>query len=165
MLCFSVGGVSLKTLFIYCSDDETVNSLCNESAFKTDKTKALPLSRGSGSSFKRYFGVNRVRKYTYGGDYGVDLNDYEKIIIACDEYLGEIPPELSAFISKNDLRYKNIDCIVFGNGRTAKKATDTLKVRVSLSGGTVRNCINISPQEIKREEEDVLFSVRHRLAV
>ncbi len=156
----------MKTLFIYCSDDEAVNSLCNESAFKKEKTKALPLYRdNSESTFKRYFGVNRARRYTCSGDYGVDINEFDKIIIACDEYLGSIPPEVTAFISKNDMRYKHIDCIVFGIGRNAKKATDTLKNRVSLSGGTVRSCVSISPREIKREEEDVLFSVRHRLAV
>ncbi len=156
----------MKTLFVYCSDDEAVNSLCNESALKLNKTKALPLFKeSSGSSFKRYFGVNRVRKYTCSGDYGVNLNDFDKIIIACDEYFGEIPPEVTAFISKNDMRYKTIDCIVFSNGRNAKKASDSIKNRVSLSGGTVRNCVSISSKEIKREEEDVLFSVRHRLAV
>ncbi len=156
----------MKTLFVYCSEDEAVNSLCNESALKLKNTKALPLYRGAQeSSFKRYFGVNRVRKYTCSGDYGIDLNEFDKIIIACDEYLGVIPPEITAFVSKNDMRYKLIDCILFSNGRNLKKATDSLKNRVSLSGGTIRNCVSISPKEIKRAEEDVLFSVRHRLAV
>jgi hypothetical protein len=40
-----------------------------------------------------------------------------------------------------------------------------LRNRISLSGGTVRNIISISVKELKREEEDVLFSVRHRMAV
>jgi hypothetical protein len=79
--------------------------------------------------------------------------------------MGEIPPEISAFITKNNLRYKTIDCIVFGDGRSAERAKDSLRVRVSLSGGTVRNVVSISRRELKYEEEDVLFSVRHRLAV
>ena len=156
----------MNTLFVYCSDDEVISCLCNESAVKLNETKALSLNReNSLSPFKKHFGVNRIRRYTYKGDYGINLDEYDKLIIACDEYMGEIPPEISAFISKADLRYKNIDCIVFGGGRGVKKAEDALKVRVSLSGGTVRNCISISPREIKREEEDVFFSVRHRLAV
>ena len=79
--------------------------------------------------------------------------------------MGEIPPEVCAFIAKNELRYKTIDCIVFGDGRNVNKAKDMLRNRVSLSGGTVRNIISISIKELKREEEDVLFSVRHRMAV
>ncbi len=156
----------MKTLFVYCSEDEFINSLCNESALKKKDTKSLSLCGiKEKSTFSRYFGINRVRRFSYVGDYGIDLNEFEKVILACDEYLGEIPPELSAFISRNDLRYKDIDCIVFGNGRNAKKATDTIKNRVSLSGGTVRNSVSVSVRELKNQAEDILFSVRHRLAV
>lgn len=156
----------MKTLFVYCTEDELINSLCNESALKKNETKSLSLCGvKEKSTFSRYFGVNRVRRFSCAGDYGIDLNDFDKVIFACDEYLGEIPPELSAFISKNDLRYKDIDCIVFGNGRNAKRATDAIKIRVSLSGGTVRNSINVSVRELKNQAEDILFSVRHRLAV
>ncbi len=156
----------MKTLFVYCTEDELINSLCNESALKKNETKSLSLCGvKEKSTFSRYFGVNRVRRFSCTGDYGIDLNDFDKVIFACDEYLGEIPPELSAFISKNDLRYKDIDCIVFGNGRNAKRATDAIKIRVSLSGGTVRNSINVSVRELKNQAEDILFSVRHRLAV
>lgn len=156
----------MKTLFVYCSEDESINSLCNESALKKSETKALSLCGvRDKSTFSRYFGINRVRRFSCVGDYGVDLNDFDKVILACDEFMGEIPPEISAFISKNDLRYKNIDCIVFGNGRSAKRAKDSLKNRVSLSGGTVRSCVTVSVKEVKSQEEDVLFSVRHRLVV
>lgn len=156
----------MKTLFVYCSDDELVNSLCNESALKICDAKSLCLSGEKvRSSFSRYFGINRVRRFSSVGSYGVDVSAFDKVIIACDEYMGEIPPEISAFITKNDLRYKTIDCIVFAEGRNARKAKDSLKVRVSLSGGTVRNCVSLSVKEAKKEAEDILFSVRHRMAV
>ena len=156
----------MKTLFVKCSDDELINSLCNESALKTGEAKSLCLcGEKERSSFSRYFGINRVRRYSSVGSYGVDVSSFEKVIIACDEYMGEIPPEVSAFITKSDMRYKAIDCIVFADGRNARKAKDSLKVRVSLSGGTVRNCVSISKAEAKKEAEDILFSVRHRLAV
>ncbi|MBQ8183344.1 MAG: hypothetical protein IJ025_05535 [Clostridia bacterium] len=156
----------MKTLFVYCSDDDTINALCNESALKKRDTKALSLSRSNGKNvFSRCFCVARQGKsFCYSG-YDVDVASYEKIIFACDEYLGEIPAEITAFIAKNDLRYKNIDCIVFGNGRSANRAMDSLRVKISLSGGTARNTFCISTREIKREDEDILFSVRHRLAV
>lgn len=156
----------MKTLFVYCSDDDTINALCNESALRKIDTIALELSSTTGkSSFSRYFGINRTRRFSSMGGYDVDVESFDKIIFACDEYMGEIPPEISAFISKHELRYKEIDCIVFGDGKNARKAKDNLRVRVSLSGGTVRNTVSVSAKELKREEEDVLFSVRHRLAV
>ena len=156
----------MKTLFVYCSDDDTINSLCSESAMKKRDTVAFELSNSTKkSSFSRYFGVNRARKFSSIGGYDIDINEFDKIIFACDEYMGEIPPEMSAFITKHELRYKEIDCIVFGDGKTARRAKDGLRVRISLSGGTVRNIVNISVKELKRDAEDVLFSVRHRLAV
>ena len=159
-------GVYLKTLFVYCSDDDTINALCNESALRKLDTVALELSNCTRkSTFKRYFGIDRTRRGYYYAGYDVEIEKFDKIIFACDEYMGEIPPEISAFIRKHELRYKEIDCIVFGDGKNARKAKDNLRVRVSLSGGTVRNTISVSAKELKREEEDVFFSVRHRLAV
>lgn len=156
----------MKTLFVYCSGDDAVSSLCRESVEKNRDTESLELAPElKRSAFSRYFGINRVRKYSSLTDYGVDIDDYDKIIFACDEYMGEIPPEMCAFITKNDLRYKTIDCIVFGDGKNVQKAKNMLRVRVSLSGGTVRNIVSISMRELKREEEDVLFSIRHRMAV
>ena len=156
----------MKTLFVYCSDDDTINALCNESALRKRDTKALSLScSGSKSHISRYLNFNRSRKsYCYSG-YDIDIKGFDKIIFACDEILGDIPSEISAFIEKNDLRYKNIDCIVFGDGRGVNRALDSLKVRISLSGGTARSAVGVSAREIKREDEDILFSVRHRLAV
>lgn len=156
----------METLFVYCSSDDIINALCKESARKKRSTRALELTGDFDKSpLSRYFGVNRAKRS--GGAFcpDVDVSQYDKIIIACDEYMGEVPPELCAFITGNNLRYKVIDCIIFGDGRLSKKATDSLKVRVSLSGGTVRNAINVSAKEIKRDSEDVLFSVRHRMAV
>ena len=95
----------------------------------------------------------------------MDFNDFDRIIIACDEFAGEVSPEITDFIKSNNFRYKNVDCIVFGDGRGARRAKDILKVKISLSGGTVRNCVSVSSKELKKEEEDILFSVRHRLAV
>ena len=156
----------MNTLFVYCSDDDTVNSLCNESVMKKRNTEALKLSSNEKcSTFSRYFGINRPRRYSSLNKYNVDIDSFDKIIFACDGYIGVIPPEISAFISKTNLRYKTIDCIVFGDGRNVERAKDDLRVSVSLSGGTVRNIVSVSRRELKHEEEDVFFSVRHRLAV
>lgn len=155
----------MKTLFVYCSDDDTINALCNESALRKRDTKALFLGRGSKNYFSRYLDIARNRKaFCYSG-YDVDITEYDKIVFACDEVLGGIPSEISAFIEKNDLRYKHVDCIVFGDGRGLTKALDSIRVCISLSGGTARSVVGVSAKEIKREDEDILFSVRHRLVV
>lgn len=158
-------GVVLETLFVYCSDDDAVNALCNESALKKRDTRAVELMSSRGKTvLSRYLGVT-VKRRSYIKTHGIDMNEYNRVIFACDECFGEIPAEIKDFILKTDLRYKDIDCIVFGDGRNARKAKDALKVSVSLSGGTIRNAVSVSVKEIKREEEDVLFSLRHRLAV
>ena len=156
----------MKTLFVYCSDDETVNSLCRESAFKRRDAYAVQLTSFSSKSLvSRYLNALRNKKGMSTKDYGVSIEDFDRIIIACDELVGEISPEVSMFIQSNDFRYKLVDCIVFGEGRCVKKAKDSLRMKLSLSGGTVRNCVNVSSKELKREDEDLLFSVRHRMAV
>lgn len=156
----------MKTLFVYCSDDEAINSLCRESAFKRPDAHAVQLTSFSGKSLiSRYLNVSHNKKEMRCKDYGLSINDFDRIIIACDEFVGEISPEVSLFIKSYDFRYKLVDCIVFGEGRCAKKAKDILKMQLSLSGGTVRNCVNVSSKELKREEEDLLFSVRHRMAI
>ena len=163
---FYSGGDGLKTLFVYCSEDDTINSLCRESAFKKSEAESLQLSSCSGKTlFSRYLDAVRSRSSVITKDYAVDFNDYDRIIIACDEFAGEVSPEMSVFIKSNDFRYKNVDCIVFGDGRGALRAKDGLKVRISLSGGTVRNCVSVSTKKLKKEEEDLLFSIRHRLAI
>ena len=154
----------MSTLFVYSSNDEAINSLCRESAFKKSKTQTLQLTPYSHkSALSRFLGINR--HHSRFSVYDVDFELFDRIIIACDELAGFISPEVEEFISTNNFRYKNVDCIVFGEGRFVKKAQDSLKVKLSLSGGTVRNCVTVSAKEIKREEEDLLFSVRHRLAV
>jgi hypothetical protein len=98
-------------------------------------------------------------------DCSVQAASFDRIIIACDEFLGEIPPAVTSFISNNNFRYKIVDCIVFGEGRSINRAKDSLKMKVALSGGTVRNCVCLSSRKIKAEGEDLFFSVRHRIAV
>lgn len=159
------GGVALKTLFVYCSADDILNALCKESVRNKADTYAIELDGDFDKSpFSRYFGINRAKRSC--GEYrNIDVEQFDKIILACDEYMGEVPPEMCAFINDNNLRYKVIDCLVLGDGRGCRKAIDALRVRVSLSGGTVRNAIGISAKELKKESEDILFSVRHRMAV
>lgn len=154
----------MNTLFVYSFDNEAINSLCRVGSYSQNKTEALQLSSYSDKSvFSRFLWQNRRRSRF--SDYNVDFKSFDRIIIACDEFAGEISPEIADFISNNDFRYKCVDCVVFGVGRLVKRAEDSIKIRISLSGGTVRNCICVSTKELKKENEDLLFSLRHRLAV
>lgn len=156
----------MKTLFVYCSGDDAINALCRESAFKKHNTESLQLSCLSDKPlFTKCIQAVKGYEYTSYKSYDVDFAEFDRIIIACDEFAGAVSPEIASFIKANDFRYKNVDCIVFGNGRSVRRASDALKVSVSLSGGTVRNCLNVSVRELKRSDEDLLFSVRHRLVV
>ena len=94
-----------------------------------------------------------------------DLNDYETVILATDESFGNIAPAMKVFIRQNDLRFKNIICLVFGEGRSQEKASDALRTEVSLSGGTANCVISVSQRALKREAEDLLFYVRHCIHV
>lgn len=155
----------MKTLFVYCAGDEDIISLCRESAFKKKSAKAVQLVGCSSKLFLLHCFSNKNKVEQPFLNCHVQVAEFERIIIACDELVGEIPPAVTAFIGKNDFRYKTVDCIVFGQGRSVNRAKDSLKMKVALSGGTVRNSICLSSRKIKAEGEDLLFSVRHRIAV
>jgi hypothetical protein len=164
-VCAFGGVVFLRTLFVYCSGDEDINSLCRESAFKKKSAKAVQLASCSSKLFLLHCIANKGKNEADFFDCNVRVEEYDRIIIACDEFMGELPPAVTAFVSNNSFRYKAVDCIVFGEGRSINKASDSIKMKVALSGGTVRSCICLSSRKIKREGEDLLFSVRHRIAV
>lgn len=157
------GGVSLKTLLVHFSNDNEVKELCSKSASNDiDVLELRDLSR------KTFF-KNRLCSAKHSSiklrSYDVDLNDYETIILATDESFGNIAPAMKVFISENELRFKNVICLVFGEGRSVKKASDALRTAVSLSGGTAGCVISVSTRAFKKEAEDLLFYVRHRIRV
>lgn len=157
------GGVSLKTLLVHFSNDSEVKELCSRSASQDiDVLELRDLSRKS--FIQNRFGTKKTSSIRLKG-YDVDLNDYETVILATDESFGNIAPAMKVFIRQNDLRFKNIICLVFGEGRSQKKATDALRTEVSLSGGTANCVISVSQRALKREAEDLLFYVRHCIHV
>lgn len=159
-------GAVLKTLFVYCSADDTLNALCKESASKKDDTLGVKLGGVvKHSAFGRRFAVNKTPEFDIPNMCDADFENFDRVIFACDGYFGEIPPEVCAFITNCELRYKEIYCILFAAGRNIRRAEDSLRMAISLSGGTVKNIVSISAKQLKRDEEDVFFSVRHRLAV
>lgn len=155
----------MKKLLVHCSYDEEISLLCRKSGRDEGETDVLELREFS-SSTRMGSRINALKgKSGRSFRRSIELNEYETVIIACQEWMGAVPAVISSFIEGSDLRYKNVVCIVFGNGTFAKKAADYLRVRVSLSGGTVSNAITVPVKTLKTCDEDVLFHVRHKLAV
>ena len=155
----------LKKLLVHCSYDEEISSLCRKSGRVDSNADILELREFS-SSTRMGCKLNALkRKSGRATRRNVELDEYEAVIIACEEWMGAVPSPVSSFIENSNLRYKNVICIVFGNGAFAKKAEDYLRVKVSLSGGTVQNAITVPVKTLKTCDEDILFYVRHKLAV
>lgn len=153
----------MKTLLVHFSNDREVKTLCRKSeSYDIDVLELRDLSRKS--FFSDRFGTKSTSSIRLKG-YDVDLNNYDTVILATDESFGNIAPAMKVFIRQNDLRFKNIVCLVFGEGRSQKKAADALRTEVSLAGGTASCVISVSARALKREAEDVLFYVRHKLHV
>ena len=153
----------MKTLLVHFSNDNEVKDLCSRSkSHDIDVLELRDLSRKS--FFKTHFRTKSTTSIRVRG-YDIDLNDYDTVILATDETYGNIAPAMRVFISQNELRFKNVICLVFGEGRGVKKAGDALRTEVSLSGGTASCVISVSTKAFKREAEDLLFYVRHRLHV
>lgn len=150
----------MKTLFVYCSEDDTVNALCKESARKIENTVAIKLDVFAKKSWFSRLGVKKQPRVIPSANYDIDFDEFDKVILACDEFMGEIPLEIKAFITKHEMRYKDIACIVFGDGRNVRKAADALRVQVALSGGTVCSAVGVSAKDLKHADEDVLFGTR-----
>ncbi len=155
----------MKKLLVHCSYDDDIGYLCRRSGRNDIDTDVLELREFSASS-KIGCKINSLKnKRAKLGLRNISLDEYDMVIFACEEWMGVAPPVLNSFIENSDLRFKNVVCIVFGNGSFAKKAADGLRVKVALSGGTVKNAITVSAKALKTCDEDVLFYVRHKLAV
>ncbi len=153
----------MKTLLVHFSNDEEVKDLCSRS--KSSEIDVLELRDLSRKTFlKTHFG-----SYKYGSirlkSYDANLNDYDVIILATDETFGNIAPAMKTFIGENDLRFKDVICLVFGEGRTTRKAGDALRTAVSLSGGTASLVVSVSKRAFKKKDEDLLFYMRHKLYI
>lgn len=158
-----LGGALLKTLFVYYTNDDTVGELCRKSAsVKTDVCELRDLSCGSFAGRI----LNAVRGVcTDISGVAADAGDYESIVFAFDGRFGVTPSALNTFLRDNDLRYKKIYSLIFGDGKAAKHASDSFKSRVSLSGGTVSSTVHVPVRQFKDDEEDALYFVRHSLTV
>lgn len=153
----------MKTLFVYYTDDELLGELCRKSAsFKTDVCELHDISGGSGIG--RIFGAVRGSYADISGA-AVSAEDYDALIFAFDGRLGATPPAVNTYIRDNDLRYKRIYSLVFGEGRAARRASDSFKSRVALSGGTVSSTVHVPVRQFKYDEEDALYFVRHSMTV
>ncbi len=153
----------MKTLLVHFSNDEDVKELCSRSeSSQIDVLELRDLSRKS--ILKNYFGSYKngtIRLKSYD----INLNDYDAVILATDENFGNIAPAMKTFIAENDLRFKDVICLVFGEGRGTKKAGDALRTAVSLSGGTASLVVSISKRAFKKKDEDLLFYMRHKLYI
>ncbi len=154
----------MKKLLVHCSYDDEISLLCRRSGRGDTTTDVLELREISASS-RVGCKINALKGKGARLAQRVELTEYDTVILACEEWMGVVPSAMSAFIENSNLRYKKVICIVFGNGVFAKKAEDYLRVKVSLSGGTVQNAITVPAKPLKTCEEDVLFYVRHKLAV
>ena len=154
----------MKNLLVYCSYDDEIGSLCRKSGRDDGATDVIELRELSAST-RVGCKINSLKGKGRSLKRFIELDEYETVIIACQEWMGAVPVAVSSFIENSDLRNKKVVCIVFGNGAFAKKASDYLRVKVSLSGGTVRNAITVPGKSLKTCDEDVLFYVRHKLAV
>ncbi len=153
----------MKTLLVHFSYDNEVKELCSRSESKDiDVLELRDLSRKT--FFGNLLGTKKPSAIRLKG-YDIDLNEYDNVIVATDETFGNIAPAMKVFIRQNDLRYKNIICLVFGEGRSTKRAADALRTEISLSGGTANCVVSVSTRAFKKEAEDLLFYVRHRIHV
>lgn len=153
----------MKTLLIYYSEDEGIKSLCRKSKSKKIVTCELRELSGS-SSLKRKIsaitgGHSCVSECVY------DLNEFDSVIFASDGRFGGLAPAMISFIKTADLRNKKIYGVVFGDRRSAQRATDTFRTSVSLSGGTAEAVVTVPVKAFKRYDEDVLCYVRHKMTV
>lgn len=159
-----IRGVVLKTLLVHCSGDENVAELCRKSAARDIDVLELRELSNSSSLVKKISNFCG-RAAGVPGSYDNRVEDYDKIIIACDGCLGGVYPVVNAFIEKHDLRAKDVSCVVFGEGLIAKRASDALRVCVSLSGGTIRRVVSVPRRSFVRDEEALLYYVRHEMVV
>ena len=153
----------MKTLLIYYSEDEYVSALCRKSASKD--ISVCELRELSGLSFiKRFFNsLKGVRAPVSSCSY--DLNGFESVILASDGRFGGLSPEMKSFIKDIKLQNKKVYCVIFGDGKTAKRAEDDFRTGVSLSGATVQKVVTVSSRAFKRDEEDVLYYMRHKVKI
>lgn len=153
----------MKTLLVYYSEDERIKSLCRKSESKKIATCELRDLSGS-SLFKRKLSVI-TGGHSSVSECNFDLNEFDSVIFASDGMFGGLAPAMISFIKTADLHNKKVYGVVFGDRKSAQRATDTFRTSVSLSGGTAEAVVTVPVKAFKRCEEDVICFVRHRIAV
>lgn len=153
----------MRTLLLYAAEDENIRELCRKSGAGSITAVEIR-DLGGASTVKKW--VDGIKgKDTGISGVGVDLNGFDSVILAADSRFGMLSPAMQTFIRHNDFRMKQVSCIVFGEGKLVFRAEDSFRTCLSLSGGTPRNVISVPTRQFKRDEEDMLYYVRHRISV
>lgn len=153
----------MKTLLIYYSEDELVCSLCRKSASR--ELSVCELRGLSGLSYiKRLINSLKGEK-TPVSSCGYDLNSFESVILASDSGIAGLSPEMKTFIKSVKLKNLKVYCVVFGDLKRSKRAVDDFRTAVSLSGTTVQKAVTIPVKAFKKDDEDIMYFIRHQVRV
>lgn len=153
----------MKTLLIYYSDDELVCSLCRKSASR--ELSVCELHELSGLSyFKRFLNSIKGAKVPVSSC-GYDLNEFDCVILAADGRIAGLSPEMRSFLKGVTLKNKRVYCVIFGDVKRSRRAEDDFRTAVSLSGATVQRAVTVPVKAFKRDDEDMMYFIRHKVRV
>lgn len=148
----------MKTLLVYYSNQESVRSLCEDSA-REGEVDVLELreryDRGafSAATAGAYLAARGLGSRI--DPFVIDLDAYDTIILATPVWSGCPAPAVNAFLHRANLRGREVSGLLLYEGRRAAKAMETLRERVRLAGGRCRDVVCVSTKELREKNCDV----------
>lgn len=148
----------MKTLLVYYSNQESIRSLCEDSA-REGEVDVLELRERydrsvlSAATVGAYLAARGLGSRI--DSFEIDLDAYDTIILTAPVWSGSPAPAVNAFLHRANLRGREVAGLLLYEGRRAGKATETLRERVRLAGGSCRDVVCVSAKELREKNCDM----------
>lgn len=144
----------MKTLLVYYATKDSTATLCENSA----RQGAIDVLEIREKYYRSMLNINTlgVCQALNGSacaieEIDLDLDEYDKIIIATPIWALNPPPAINSFLYRTNLKDKDVIGMLIYAGIKPAKAGDILRKRIELAGGTCNDIISISTQELKNK--------------
>ena len=141
------------TLFVYYSENDEIRALCEQSRMDGTVTRELLEGYDRSPAYVATIGAYSAMcgKSSAIEKLDIDISEFDTVVVASPVWAGCPVPAVNAFLRSTDLRGKSVYGLLFGKGVGSVLASDTLRKRITLAGGSCEGVVSIPKEEFRRK--------------